>query len=421
MKTERVLRGKGKNAYLLTLLFLMYTSIYISKNMFSAAMASIVETGAMTKSQTGAISAVFWVVYGIMQIPGGLAADRFKPSHLIIIGMVGAIVTNLVIYFNQRYEVIMIAWALNAAVQFGLWPGIFKIITTELLPSMRKNGMFWIVFGTSFGIGVSMVIASFVSQWKQNFIVAFAMLSAILIVWLISYPILEKQMVISVKTEEKKLTAPKTTMTWKEIFKTGIWGLALAAFLRTAVDNGLKNQTPTMLMESYSNMPAAISNRFGAILTVFSFLGTVLLKLFQKYVTSNEAKGVSIGLAVALPLMMVACFVGQLHYIPLLVVLCIAQMMVTCVGPLSGSFCAGRFASCGRSGAVAGFINALAAFGNVAATYGFAVVAENSTWSVVMMLCCVLMIVTIGVCLTARPAWTRFLKWEEDITKGDKV
>ena len=210
-------------------------------------------------------------------------------------------------------------------------------------------------------------------------------------------------------------------MTWKEIFKTGILGLAVSAFLRTAVDNGLKNQTPTMLMESYSNMPAAISNRFGAILTLFSFLGTVLLKFFQKYVTSNEAKGVSIGLSVALPLMLVASFVGKLHYIPLLAVLCIAQMMVTCVGPLSGSFCAGRFASCGRSGAVAGLINALAAFGNVAATYGFAVVAENFTWSTVMLLCCVLMVVTITVCLVARPAWTRFLKWEEEIEKGDKV
>ena len=197
MKTERILPGKGKNIYLLSLLFLLYTSIYISKNMFAAAMASIVEAGDMTKSQTGAISAVFWVVYGIMQIPGGLAADRFKPSNLIVIGMVGAVLTNLVIYLNQSYEVIMIAWALNAAVQFGLWPGIFKIITTEMLPSMRKNGMFWIVFGTSFGIGVSMVIASFVSQWKQNFVVAFAMLTAILVLWLISYPILEKKMIVS--------------------------------------------------------------------------------------------------------------------------------------------------------------------------------------------------------------------------------
>ena len=395
MKTQRSLTTKGASVYLLVLLFSLYTLIYISKSMFSAAMASIVEAGDMTKSQTGAISAVFWIVYAIMQIPGGLAADRFKPSRLIVLGVAGAIVANIIIYFNQRYEVIMAVWALNAAVQFGLWPGIFKILTTEVIPSLRKTGMFWMVFGTSFGIGTSMLIASFVSQWKQNFIVSIVMLTSVLILWLISYAFLEKRMVVKTVAQEEKAKEPVEKMGWKEILKTGIWGLALAAFLRTAVDNGLKNQTPTMLMESYGNMPASISNRFGAILTLFSFFGTLLLKPFQKYVTTNEAKGVIIGLATALPLMAVACFVGNIHYAILLGVMCIAQMTVSGIGPYSGSFCAGRFAYCGKSGTVAGFVNALAALGNVAATYGFAVIAEQASWSAVMLACCILMVVTI--------------------------
>lgn len=415
MKSQRSLTTKGASAYLLVLLFSVYTLIYTSKTMFSAAMASIVEAGDMTKSQTGAISAVFWIVYAIMQIPGGLAADRFKPSRLIVLGVAGAIVANIVIYFNQQYEVIMAVWALNAAVQFGLWPGVFKILTTEVVPEMRKTGMFWMVFGTSFGIGISMLIASFVSQWKQNFIVSIVMLSSVLILWLISYAFLEKRMVVTEpeQTEEKK--TPVGKMGWKEMLKTGILGLAVAAFLRTAVDNGLKNQTPTMLMESYGNMPAAISNRFGAILTLFSFFGTLLLKLFQKYVTRNEAKGVAIGLTFALPMLFVACLVGKIHYLPLLGVLCIAQMMVSCMGPYSGSFCAGRFAYCGKSGTVAGIVNALAALGNVAATYGLALVAEHAKWSAVMLVCCALLVITIGACLIVMSSWTKFTNRVEQI------
>ena len=251
MKTQRSLTTKGASAYLLILLFLVYAVIYISKSMFSSAMASIVEAGDMTKSQTGAISAVFWIVYAILQVPGGLAVDRFKPSRLLVLGVVGATICCTGIYFIStspicaafRYEALLVTWALNAAVQFAVWPGIFKIMTTEMIPAMRNAGMFWMVFANSFGIGISMLIASFVKRWQQNFIVSIAMLTFVLLLWLISYRQLEKRMVITepVKAKADVLSAEK--MGWKEIIKTGVWGLALAAFLRTAVDNGLKNVT----------------------------------------------------------------------------------------------------------------------------------------------------------------------------------
>lgn len=424
MKTQRSLTTKGASTYLLILLFLMYTVIYISKSMFSSAMASIVEAGDMTKSQTGAISAVFWIVYAILQVPGGLAVDRFKPSRLLVLGVAGATVCCAGVYFIStspfcaafRYEAIMVTWALNAAVQFAVWPGIFKIMTTEMMPAMRRTGMFWMVFGTSFGIGISMLIASFVKRWQQNFIVSIAMLIFVLLLWLVSYRQLEKRMVISEPVEAKTGVLSAEKMGWKEIIKTGVWGLALAAFLRTAVDNGLKNVTPTMLMESYDNMPAAISNRLGAILTLFSFFGALLLKPFQKYVTRNEAKGVAIGLIVALPMMTLTCLVGKMQYLPLLCCLCIVQMMVSCTGPYSGSFSAGRFAIYGKSGTVAGFINALAALGNVAATYGFAAIADSTrSWPFVMIVCCSLLVLTIASCLIVLRRWTKFITKEEKL------
>ena len=424
MKTQRSLMTKGPSLFLLVLLFLVYTVIYISKSMFSAAMASIVEAGDMTKSQTGAISAVFWIVYAILQIPGGLAADRFKPSRLIVLGVAGATVCSAGIYFIStspicaafRYEAIMATWALNAAVQFGVWPSIFKIMTTEMMPSMRRTGMFWMIFGTSFGIGISMLIASFVRRWQQNFIVSIVMLTTVLTLWIVSYRLLEKRMVITEATEKKAAALSGEKMGWKEIIKTGVWGLALAAFLRTAVDNGLKNVTPTMLMESYNNMPAAISTRLGAILTLFSFFGALLLKPFQTYVTKNEAKGVAMGLTVALPMMAITCLVGKMQYLPLLACLCIAQMMVSCMGPYSGSFSAGRFAVYGKSGTVAGFVNALASMGNVAATYGFAAIADSTgSWPTVMVVCCALLAVTVAVCLIVLRRWTKFIAKEEKL------
>ena len=54
---ERYLTGKKSCFFLFLLCFVMYTMVFMSKNLFSAAMASIVEAGVMTKGQTGAISA----------------------------------------------------------------------------------------------------------------------------------------------------------------------------------------------------------------------------------------------------------------------------------------------------------------------------------------------------------------------------
>ena len=129
MKEIKVLDRKDLSLMLFFLLFVLYMVVYMTKCMFSSAMATVVEAGIMTKSQTGAINAAFWLVYAPFQIVGGLAADRYSPSKLIIIGLVGAIVSNIIIYSTESYEIIMAAWIFNAIIQFGLWTSIFKIIT----------------------------------------------------------------------------------------------------------------------------------------------------------------------------------------------------------------------------------------------------------------------------------------------------
>ena len=411
MRKNRFLPGGGQNIYLLILLFLIYSTVYMSKSIFTSAMAGIVEAGIMTKTQTGAISAAYWLFYAVFQIPGGLAADKFKPAHLITLGMVGAIAATLVIYFFPIYEVIIVAWVFNAIVQFGLWPSVFKIATTQMRPDMRKTAMFWLVFGTTFGFGGSLLLASYMTHWLQNFQTSVVILGSVLLLWLVSYPVLEKKMI----EEDVPLpkmpngTAPEK-VGWKEMFKTGVWGLAIAAFLRTMVENGIKMLTPTMLMESYTGLPASISTRLSVILAIFSFGGAILLKYFQKYITDNEAKGVAIILIIVIPLVAVVSLVGKIHYWWVLGLLCLILLFSGCIGPMTNSFCAGRFAKWGKSGTVAGFNNALAALGNVGASYGLTIIAEKASWSSVMWVCCGLLVITAIACVIIQKSWTKFIE-----------
>lgn len=120
MKTQKYLESKSLSLFLFLFLFLMYAVVYMTKSMFSSAMAVIVEEGVMTKSQTGLINAVFWFVYALFQVVGGFAADRYSPYKLIMTGILGAVISNTIIYFNQSYSVIMTVWIFNAVAQFGL-------------------------------------------------------------------------------------------------------------------------------------------------------------------------------------------------------------------------------------------------------------------------------------------------------------
>lgn len=412
MKEIKVLDRKDLSLMLFLLLFVLYTVVYMTKCMFSSAMATVVEAGIMTKSQTGAINAAFWLVYAPFQIVGGLAADKYSPSKLIIIGLVGAIVSNMIIYSTESYEIIMAAWIFNAIIQFGLWPSIFKIITLQIIPEVRKTAIFWILFATSVGQATSMFVASFVGNWKQNFIVSIISLFTMLILWLIIYGLMQKHMVkvVEKKKTEKTLCLQTNKMRWQEMFGTGVFLIMVAGFLRNAVDNGIKMVTPVMLMESYVDLPASIATRLSTILIVFSLIGTFFMKFVQKKISRNEAKAVSIMLTFSMPLLAASCFVGKIHYMLMLAILSLIIVFVHGAAPLTGSFAAARFSNYGRSATVSGLLNAGSSLGNVIASFVFLKISEVLTWGTVMFICGILILMSILFCLAIMRAWTRFIE-----------
>ncbi len=412
MKKQKYLESKKLSLVLFIFIFFMYAVVYMTKNMFSSAMATIVEEGAMTKSQTGFINAVFWFVYALFQFLGGFAADKYSPQKLVMIGMGGAAIANLVIYFNQSYPVIIIAWTFNAVVQFGLWPGIFKIITTQICPDMIGTAVFWMLLSSSVGLGISMLVASFVSRWQQNFLVSVISLSVMLLLYIILSAFLDKRMVVKevgpIKKYENTIVEKKPMLPL--FFSSGLLVFAIVCLFRVAVDNGVKMMTPVMLMESYSELPAAISTRISSVLVIFSVLGTFIAGFVKAKITNCEAKAqILIYTATLLPLVAV-CFVGRIHYIYVFISLCLVVMVAHGAAPFSQSFTALRFEKHGRTGAVSGILNSAASVGNILASYVFAKMAELMPWSQVALSWVILMAVCSLLCLAVLPRWTRFIK-----------
>ena len=148
-KLDRVsmhLENKSVSKKFFWMLWVMYAVVYMTKSCYSGAMASIVHEGVLTKSQTGLITASFYFVYAPLQILGGIFADKYNPEKMIKIGLIGSGVANLIIFCNQNYYVMLLAWMFNAVVQFAIWPSVFKIMASQLPRSERKKNAFYMSF-----------------------------------------------------------------------------------------------------------------------------------------------------------------------------------------------------------------------------------------------------------------------------------
>ncbi len=411
MKKQRYLESKNLSILLFLFMFTLYAVIYMTKNMFTSAMASIVEEGFMTKSQTGLINAMFWLVYAPFQIVGGFAVDKYSPYKLIMLGIAGAIVSNIIIYFNQSYYVMMGAWMFNGIIQFGVWPGIFKIVSTQISPKLRGTAVFWLLFSTSVGLGISMLVASFVKHWQQNFLVSIVSLLIMMALYAILNRSLDKKMVEEELTlkKDKDGNAEKQRML-PLIYSSGLIVFMIICLFRMAIDNGIKMVTPVMLMESYKELPAAISTRLSSILIIFSALGTFVSGAMQKKITANEPKAQIILYAVSMMPMAIICFVGRIHYLWVLAALSLTILFVHGAAAFAQSFVAFRFAKQGRSGTVSGILNATASIGNVMASYLFARMAELMPWSGVAFSWLITIFGCGILCVIVSKRWTRFIK-----------
>ena len=94
----KVFFQKHVGLILFSVMIMSYAFVCMTKYCFASAMVFIVDEGYMTNFETGMISAAFWMVYGIMQIFGGMVADRWHPERLITVGLLGAGISNLAIY-----------------------------------------------------------------------------------------------------------------------------------------------------------------------------------------------------------------------------------------------------------------------------------------------------------------------------------
>lgn len=410
-----------ENEHLSLMLFMVvaviYCLVYMTKNCFSAAMVLLVSEGVLTKTQTGNISAMFYLMYAPFQIVGGLAADRFSPYKLIAIGLLGAAISNTVIIFAGNYYVMMAMWSFNAAIQFGVWPAIFKIVSTMLSPVHRHNAVFYITFSGTAGSVLSYLVAGLVSEWKTNFEISAIVLFACLALWLVSGKYFAKNMIDEdpvshgvAHLPEKKLHSPKSDDSMIKILATSGLGIMLPALmLQSMFSVGVQAVVPTMLKESYVGMSASIASVLNIFPILVAILGKYVMQFFYRKKTHNESLAMTICMLCMLVPLFVMLFVGKISVWYIVVMVSLILLISNASSIVSTAHLPVCFSSFGRTGTVSGIINAMASLGIVMANFVSPRLADMFGWVEVVYAWIIFAFVAALIFFVAFFPWKRFV------------
>jgi len=390
-----------------------YALVYMTKSAFSGALSAIVAEGALTLTEASMINAAFYAVYTPLQILGGVFADKYNPERLILIGLLGSAVSNFVIFLNQNFYVMLIAWVFNAVIQFALWPAIYKIISSQLVRSDRSQMVFFISFASSGGLLFAYALSALIPKWQYNFMISAIVLIALAIFLFLLCrrysPILVKDKPVDVTCGESAVQSMKTS---KLFLISGFYTLLVAVLLRAMVENGTKTLSATMLFQSYESISPAIGNLLNTLIILAGVAGTVLVRFFIfPRIFKNEIVAFLVMFIFALPFAVMLRFVGDL---PIgLVVVSLAMIALT-LSPttLLTQHYNMHFTKYGKNGTAAGVLNAATSLGFTLQFCVFGPVAENLGWPIVTTLWIVMIALgAVSVAFAIRP-FRRFLEKE---------
>ena len=404
----KTLKNEKLSLILFLTLWMTYCLVAMTRNTASAAIATIVDEGIMTKSQAGLITAMFYLVYGILQIPGGMIADKYDSEKLIRIGLIGSAVSNAVIFINQSYPVMMAAWMFNAISQFALWPAVFRIISSQIAKNHRKIAVFYISIATSAGTALSYVVTVAVPKWQDSFLFS----AIIAVVMAVIFNRVYRYMVeFMVEDTDEKITGEVTNhklTKWQMFAGSGLLLILPVSLIREVVNSGLRSFAPVMLMESYNHVSPAIGNLFNIIIIISGIVGIVFVRsfLYPKRI-KGELTGWLVSFGIALPFSGLMLLLGKTSVLVIVVFLSVIYAFMSAAFLFSNAWTQ-KFHKYGCEGTVAGIINGLACIGIVISSYGFGALAETtSNWHSTIW-------VWIAV---ASVMWRRFNKVNE--TKGE--
>lgn len=268
----------------LTILFCSWLLCYVDRMVMATAIPFIAKDFDLSPLEMGQVLSAFFLGYALMQIPGGVLADRFGPR---------AILTSSIVWWSVLTAMTGMVPGLIAIlvvrVLFGVGEGLFPAAAAKALSNWfprreigRANGV--VLASTAIGSTVAplFVVACIQSWgWRSVFYALFA--PGIVIAWAIwiyvrNSPADSKHVSHQELTESDadngSPTSAKSSL-WESLRTSAVLWCALCMFFSNMVAWGLRNWLPTYLLQARGFEPEKMGI-FAGLINLAGVVGYVL-------------------------------------------------------------------------------------------------------------------------------------------------
>lgn len=416
---EKIVKIKKHTGFVIfAALISLFSLIGMTKYCFSSAMVFIVDEGYMTNFQTGLINSAFWLAYAISQFFGGIIADRWHPERLVLIGLISSGVSSGLIFFcYENYALTFIIWTVNAFMQFGVYPAVFKIISVLFTDRMMTLALIILALSTPISVMLSYILVAVVPSWQMSFVVSSAVLILFSIIWIViifTAGDYIKNLHLTGGSESDKRVAEIVKKSSPDIpMKRLVISSGLIIILVIVVLRGVIGYMPSMMPSVVKSAYDSLTPTTSTFISLIPLFCNVIGPLCSSVIAAkprNEMIVAVIIFALILPFGLITLLLGKVSYW-----LIIGAMAAVTLGASTVTFFIGqlvnvKFNKLGKGATVAGFINCAAALGNVVASGLMSWIADNFTWHGTLYAVVAFIALAIAITVIEIPIWTKFKK-----------
>jgi len=374
---------KKKNILLLIVCCIVYFSCFLLKYSFTANIISIEAKYHVPHSETGLVSSLFLISYGIGQFVNGSLVRRYKIKYVLPGSILASCILNLLFILTPvgKFNLIKIYWFLNGVSMSLLWPCIVRFYVENVTEDFKEKGIFYIGCECALATGLAYAISSLFTAFN-SFIYVFIIGIIIGIIciacWFIFYPYVSSPS-ISKPSIDEKIETKKAPLHF--IVYVGL--CVVICIVATFARDGVINWAPSILNENFH-----VSSSFSVLITVLlpiaQFLGVCLASFTKRFVKSHILL-CSIYFGIAFVCLGIGYFfnyssVAMIIVLMILSVICSSAPIHIVCDILPVAWSKER-----NSGLFAGIFNGCCYVGAASAAFGLSLVADNYSWNSVFV------------------------------------
>lgn len=305
-----------------------------------------------------------------------------------------------------------VIWGLSGLLQFGLWPAILKLLSTEIVAKQRSSAMFRISFCYCIGSIMSYILtAAVLAKWSWRLIFILCGVVGACSILFALYAEHRLSPLLREEEESREIAKrEKGQLTSELVYRSGLILFCVLMVIKAVADSGIKSWMPTIMMETYGASPSYTS-LLSVVLLVTNMLGVLITAFIYEKTKSDELTTLRVLYVAIIPMMLLLLNLKHLNVLIVTILMSGITILVYGSGQILTLNYPGRFHKWGLTATVGGIINCFAAIGNVIASYGGGFIADHFGWNTMIVVWNLLIIVFVILTIHMIPTWKKF-RWK---------